>query len=121
MILTLRDDFLGRLALDADIRRALSRVYVVHPPGPAGLRRILEEPIAARGYRWERPQMVAALVEATDGLVASLQQRQGRVGLGQRDRALLQAGLVDRVDLDAEVGVGLGEVTLQRIEQAKLA
>jgi hypothetical protein len=72
VILTLRDDFLGRLALDADIRRALSRVSVVHPPGPAGLTRILEAPVAARGFAWEHPEMVTELVAATDGLVASL-------------------------------------------------
>lgn len=72
VVLTLRDDFLGRLALDTDIRRALSRVSVVHPPGPAGLTRILEAPVAARGFAWETPDMVAELVAATDGLVASL-------------------------------------------------
>lgn len=72
VILTLRDDFLGRLALDADIRRALSRVCVVRPPGPAGLQRILEAPVEARGFQWESPDMVAALVEATDGVVAAL-------------------------------------------------
>ena len=72
VILTLRDDFLGRLALDADIRRALSRVCVVRPPGPAGLQRILEAPVEARGFQWESPAMVAALVKATDGVVAAL-------------------------------------------------
>jgi len=72
VILTLRDDFLGRLALDADIRRALSRVFVVQPPGPAGLQRILEAPVEARGYSWEDTHMVTELVASTDGLVASL-------------------------------------------------
>ena len=72
IILTLRDDFLGRLALDADIRRALSNFFVVQPPGPAGLRRILEAPVEARGYTWEDPSMVTQLIASTGGLVASL-------------------------------------------------
>lgn len=72
VILTLRDDFLGRLALDADIQRGLSRVCVVQPPGPASLRHILQAPIQARGFRWEDDAMVDRLVAATDGLVASL-------------------------------------------------
>ena len=72
VVLTLRDDFLGRLALDADIRRVLSRVHVVHPPGPAGLQRILEAPVQARGFTWENPEMVSALVEEMDGVLAAL-------------------------------------------------
>ena len=88
VVLTLRDDFLGRLALDNDIARALSRVAVVQPPASAGLHRILEAPVQARGFQWEDQAMVEDLVGATEGLAASLPLLQvaGALLWDRRDR-----------------------------------
>jgi WD40 repeat protein len=58
VILTLRDDFLGRLAEYAAARRVLGRVTVLQPPGEQALREIVCRPVEVLGYRYEDPKLV---------------------------------------------------------------
>ena len=75
VLLTLRDDFLGRLAEGAGSRE-LPAVTVVRTPGPAALREILVRPVEFVGYRWEDPAIVDRMigeVAGEDGALPLLQ------------------------------------------------
>ena len=62
VIVTVRDDFLGRLAVGPRVQEAMSRVTVIQRPGPDALREILCRPLQARGYEYEDKQMVEEMI-----------------------------------------------------------
>jgi len=66
VIFTLRDDFLGRLALGAEARAALGRVTVLRTPGPRELEQIVSQPLAAVGYRFDDPTLPASIVHQVE-------------------------------------------------------
>jgi WD40 repeat protein len=71
VIVTVRDDFLGRVAEVDEVRAALSRVTLLRSPGADGLREILIRPAERAGYRWDDglvDAMVAAVASAPAGL-----------------------------------------------------
>lgn len=72
VVLTVRDDFLGRLAEAPSMQRALSRVFVLRPPRRMALRASLVEPVRAAGYHWEDEAIVDAMIDAVEGTVGYL-------------------------------------------------
>lgn len=101
VVLTLRDDFLGRAAVDDEVAAVLSRVMVLRRPGPSALREIVVRPVEARGYRYEDPELVDRMVQATRRLPACLPLLQvaGRQLWERRDvhRKLLLSSAYDRI------------------------
>lgn len=63
VILTLRDDFLGQLPTSKDFGRALERLTILRPLGRDELREALVEPLRQRGYRYESPELVEAMLD----------------------------------------------------------
>lgn len=61
IVVTLRDDFLGKIAARA--HGVIDRVVVLTPPGRAALRTILEQPLLDFGYRFEDDAMLRAIVD----------------------------------------------------------
>jgi len=100
-VLTLRDDFLGRAAVDDQVATVLSRVMVLRRPGPTALHRIVVGPVEARGYRYEDPELVDRMIEATRQLPACLPLLQvaGRQLWERRDtgRKLLLTSAYERI------------------------
>jgi len=72
VVVSLRDDFLGRLADSPAAREALSRVAAVRSPELEGLTEILEKPLEAVGYRYEDPNQVQVMLDAVRGEPACL-------------------------------------------------
>jgi WD40 repeat protein/serine/threonine protein kinase len=71
-VFTLRDDFLGRLAVGDFARDVLSRVTVLGVPGPVALTEVLERPLEPTGYRFEDPELVQEMTRAVQGEPAAL-------------------------------------------------
>lgn len=63
-IVTLRDDFLGRVAEGEAARRVLSRIVVLRSPDRAALEAILTRSLATFGYRYEDERIVGEMIEA---------------------------------------------------------
>jgi WD40 repeat protein/serine/threonine protein kinase len=72
VVLTMRDDFMVRLAETPLARQALGHVAVLRSPGPDALREILVSPLEQVGYRYEDPTLVDTMVDAVGGEPASL-------------------------------------------------
>jgi len=72
VIFTMRDDFLGRLALSPQVREVLGRVTVIRTPGPEALAEILTRPLEVVGYRFDDPGLVDEMVADVRGEPASL-------------------------------------------------
>ena len=72
VIFTMRDDFLGRLALSAPVREALGRLVVLRAPGPEALAEVITRPLAAARYTVDDPTLVSEMVEAVRGESACL-------------------------------------------------
>ncbi len=72
VIFTLRDDFLGRLAVSEVSRQILGRVTVLRSPRPEALEEILTRPVVASGYRYDDPALVEEMVSDVEGEVAAL-------------------------------------------------
>jgi serine/threonine protein kinase/WD40 repeat protein len=104
VIVTLRDDFLGRVAEGQDARRLLSRVTVLRSPDRAALRAILTRSAEAFGYRYEDDAIVDEMIAAIDDEPACLPLLSfaGRMLWERRDR---EAKLLRRADYEAMGGV----------------
>jgi WD40 repeat protein len=72
VVLTLREDFLGRVAEAPEVREALSRVFVMRSPGREALEEILRRPAEAAGYAYEDPALVGEMVASVQGEPACL-------------------------------------------------
>ncbi|MFH0902468.1 MAG: protein kinase [Pseudomonadota bacterium] len=66
VIVTIRDDFLGRTTETGEIGGALGRVTVLRRPDAKTLDEILLKPLEAVGYRYEDESLVAAMVAAVE-------------------------------------------------------
>ncbi len=88
VVLTLREDYLGRMAQGPWARQALSQVAVLGPPGPESLAEIVERTVEVTGYRFEDPELVREMVEALQDEPAALPLLQfaGRMLWERRDR-----------------------------------
>jgi len=71
-VFTVRDVFLGRMAVGPEVREALSRVTLVRSPPPEALVEILTKPVEAVGYAYDDPGLVQEMIEAVRGEPASL-------------------------------------------------
>ncbi len=88
VIMTLRDDFLGRLAVGPASRETLSRVTVLAAPDAAALREICTRPVIAAGYGFDDPALPERMVAEVHGEPAALPLLQfaGQVLWSRRDR-----------------------------------
>ena len=72
MVMTLRDDFLARLAEGPAARAALERVTVLRTPGSTALREIITRPVELAGYTYDDPALVDEMVAAVRDETAAL-------------------------------------------------
>ena len=72
VVLTVRDDFLGRIPWGAHARMALASVSMLAPPGDAALQDTIVRPLRARGYAFEDPVIVQEMISAVRGEAACL-------------------------------------------------
>lgn len=94
VVLTLREEFLARLAVSPTVAQALTGVLVLGSPGPGALREILTRPVEALGYRYESGEsgeqgLVERMLKEVRGEVAALPLLQfaGARLWEQRDRS----------------------------------
>jgi len=72
VVFTVRDDFLGRLAVTSEAREALAHVTLVQRLESDALVEVLEKPIAAVGYGFEDADLPKEMVRAVEGEPAGL-------------------------------------------------
>lgn len=72
VVLSARDDFLGRLVTGPAVREALRDLTVIQPLDRTSLEDLLRRPVAAVGYRYEEDALVGDMVAAVYGEAASL-------------------------------------------------
>jgi WD40 repeat protein/serine/threonine protein kinase len=72
VVFTLRDDFVGRVAVGPRARDVLGRVLLLGPPGPEGLRQTLLGPLAAAGYSFDDAGLPDEMIRAVHGEPTSL-------------------------------------------------
>ena len=72
VIFTLRDDFLGRLAVGPGVREAMGQLTILHSPDPGALRQTITGPLAVVGYRFDDEQLPARMVEEVHGEITAL-------------------------------------------------
>ncbi len=81
VVLTVRDDFLGRLAGGPRVRDALSRVFVLQTPGEEAMREIVSRPLMSVGYTLEDTQLQDAIIAEVRGEPAALPLLQFALGV----------------------------------------
>jgi len=88
VVMTVRDDFLSRLAEGPEARLAFDRVMVLRTPGPEALVRMLEKSIMTVAYRFDDPDLPKEMVQAVAGVPAALPLLQfaGQTLWERRDR-----------------------------------
>ena len=72
VVFTVRDDFVGRIAVARSAREVLSRVMLLVSPGREALRQTLTGPLAAAGYDFDDPALPDEMIAAVDGEPTSL-------------------------------------------------
>ena len=72
IVITVRDDFVRRLAEPAHMRRHLGAIMVLPPLTPADLRAAVIGPLANVGYRTDPPELAARIVDDILGQPAGL-------------------------------------------------
>ena len=72
VIFTLRDDFLGRLALGPRVREALGQMTIVRSPEADALREIVTRPLELRGYRFDDEALPRRMVAEVAGEPSAL-------------------------------------------------
>ena len=72
VVFTLREDFLGRLALGPASRTALGRATVLVTPGEDSLREILERTVADAGFGFDPPELVGRILAEVRDEAATL-------------------------------------------------
>lgn len=105
VVLTLREELVGRLAVTPRAADALGHVMLLGPPGPAALREILVEPLRERGYDLDDPSLAAEIIGALASAPAALPLLQV---VGQRlwERRDQQGRRLRRADYEDLGGVG---------------
>jgi WD40 repeat protein/serine/threonine protein kinase len=88
VVMTLREEFLSRLAERPSAKEALSHITVLRSPGPEALEEILARPVEAAGYTYEDPGLIQEMVNAVKGEVSCLPLLQfaGHTLWDKRDR-----------------------------------
>jgi len=71
-VFTLRDDFLGTVADDPDVRAALGHVYVVRAPQREALVEAVTRPLELTGYAYDDPALVDEMIDAVGAESACL-------------------------------------------------
>jgi len=64
LVFTLRDDFLGRMAMLDEVCASLTHVTVLHRPDARALRQVLTRPLEALAYEYESPELVDDMIAA---------------------------------------------------------
>jgi WD40 repeat protein/tRNA A-37 threonylcarbamoyl transferase component Bud32 len=72
VVLSLRDDFFGKLALAPEAREALGNAFVLQRPDDAALREIVTRRLELVGYRFEEPGIIDEMLAAVHGAEAGL-------------------------------------------------
>ena len=72
VVFTLREDYLGRMAIGPVAREVLGRVTVLRSPDARALEEILVRPVEAAGYRYDNPGLVQEMIEEIQGEAACL-------------------------------------------------
>lgn len=72
VVFSVRDDFLGRLAVSSEAREALTHVTVVQRLGPSALGQTLLRPAEVAGYRFDDETLVRRMVASVEGEPAGL-------------------------------------------------
>jgi len=104
VVFTLRDDFVGRVAVGRRARDVLGRVVLLGSPGPEALRQTLLGPLAASGYEFDDPALPDEMIRAVHGEPASLPLLQFAMRL-LWERRDIQRRLLLRAEHDAIGGV----------------
>ncbi|MBN2358210.1 MAG: protein kinase, partial [Deltaproteobacteria bacterium] len=71
-VMTLREEFLSRLARGRGVREAMGQVTVLQSPAEKSLTEIVQRPVQARGYAFDDPALIAEMVAAVKDEVACL-------------------------------------------------
>ena len=113
VVFTLRDDFLGRLAVGFRVREALGRVTVIRSPQPRALREILTRPLELVDHTVEDATLVDRMLEEVRDEPAALPLLQfaARTLWDRRDR--------DRAQLTLEAYDAMGGVAGALAEHAQ--
>ena len=104
VVFTLRDDFVGRVAVGRRARDVLGRVVLLGSPGPEALRQTLLGPLAATGYQFDDPALPDEMIRTVHGEPASLPLLQFTMRL-LWERRDAQRRLLLRAEHDAIGGV----------------
>jgi eukaryotic-like serine/threonine-protein kinase len=73
VVVSMRSDFLDRVAEDQGFLEELSRgLLFLSPPDRTGLRDALEQPVAMVGHRFETPAMIDEMLDALEGTPGAL-------------------------------------------------
>ncbi|MBW2525882.1 MAG: protein kinase [Deltaproteobacteria bacterium] len=72
VVFTVRDDFLGRLAVSAEAREALTHVTVVQRLDRAALAQTLRRPVEVAGFQFDDDALVEQMVASVEGEPAGL-------------------------------------------------
>ena len=72
VLLTVRDDFLYRLAETGEMRRVLGRVVLLRSPDARMLEQILVRPLEQTDYRYDDPRLVRQMADAVQGELSCL-------------------------------------------------
>ena len=72
IVLTVRDDFVGRLATTSSAREALSKMFFLQRPGSDALEATLRKPVAAAGYAYDDLELPTEMVTAVCDELACL-------------------------------------------------
>ncbi|MFH0901378.1 MAG: serine/threonine-protein kinase, partial [Pseudomonadota bacterium] len=105
VVVTIRDDFLGHIAEDAERGPAFERIVVLRRPSTRMLEQMITLPLQSMGYRFDDPALVGEMVASVRGEPACLPLLQfaGQMLWERRD---IGKQLVLRSEYQAMGGVG---------------
>lgn len=72
VIFTCRDDYLGELSISPELRRAFSKLTVIHPPSREIMQDCILQPLALTGYGIDDPELLRELIRDAGETSAAL-------------------------------------------------